>query len=64
MYALDQNLRADVDQAWQWIVGSKEHPRPSCIQRELSDEEAQSRSTLGRCLRQPKNAPTANAIIR
>src|SRR5208283_3641211 len=37
----DQELRNDVDQAEQWIVGTEEHPRPCRIECELNEEQAQ-----------------------
>ena len=47
----DQKLRNDVDHAQQWIVGAKKHPRPSCIERELDEEQGQRQSTRSRSLR-------------
>ena len=37
----DQELRNDVDCAQQRTVRAKEHPRPSCIERGLGEEQGQ-----------------------
>ena len=57
----DQKLRNDVDNAQQWIVGAKKHPRPSCIEREL-DEDVSDNRRAAEASGSRKIRHTANAI--
>jgi hypothetical protein len=52
-----EELRKNIDHAQHWIVSGKEHPRPSHVQPNLKEEQAQSQLPRGRVRWQPQDTP-------